>query len=777
MSLGERWTMWVWSGQPIDPSILHLHGHDGSVRAIAREVYHRLAARLASISVYKRQWGVILVAVFIAFIGLGAPGSGMSADARFASGCGVFLLGMLGGALMLPLLMKGVCGKGGDEARQVVERIFIRRYGADAPDDLKDPWRHGWLTSDGRPVAAEISEADARSTPLQQRANWWAVSLIAFSASLASVAGWGFSGSVVAFGAVILKFMMDQNPAAMREAELRLAEAVEGSAFVAAGAKPWARRIEAAREKQIENATKDKSPLFFLGETTGVLAARGDLLAPSAGLPFALSLRDLQMHLLVFGGTGSGKTTGVLKPLIYQAAGRDKLGIVVMDGKGALPGELKRIKDNLKIITPGAVKISLVAGVEPGLVVDTLVEILGSQAKDRFWVDSAAGLMRHAAVLASAVAGGDWTLMQAVQIAMREDAAKKAVESLKSNIGDDSPELAEAIAYLTGEFPKQDEKMRSGIIAQARSWVTALTAHPDILTWANTPPSKNEVDICGALQGERIGLLVPAHRYGAAGAVVSALLKARLYAKLKDRADNSDWEQSGETPVMLIVDEAQEVATADDASMLAIGRSLGLAMVAATQTVEGVVARLGEQQAQKWLSIFGGLVVLAGRSRKTDELVSARLGSAWLLRTEQVHGTPVRDAIHANVLAGPLAASMTQPFFAAHLGTGGENLAKAAVARATQGVAIAFKKAWNGEQPQNPPDTKLGVSPLLDPGEASALLAEPDTALVVATRGRVIRRDVVVLAPAYDGAPPGSPRKASGEVLGLDPIRVDLCPS
>ena len=73
--------------------------------------------------------------------------------------------------------------------------------------------------------------------------------------------------------------------------------------------------------------------------------------------------------------------------------------------------------------------------------------------------------------------------------------------------------------------------------------------------------------------------------------------------------------------------------------------------------------------------------------------------------------------------------------------------------------------------------TKLGVSPLLDPGEASALLAEPDTALVVATRGRVIRRDVVVLAPAYDGAPPGSPRKASGEVLDLDPILTDLGPS
>ena len=777
MNLMQRWTLWVWSGQPIDPSILSLTGHDGSTEAIARQVYHRLAGRLAAITVYQRQWGVVFVALFLGFGGLGNPAGNMEAGARIASGGGVFALAMLGGAMLIPFLMRGVCGKGGDEARQVVERIFVRSYADATPDDLKDPWRHGWLTADGRPVAAEISEADARATPLQDRAFWWFWALATMAVGLGSWAGWGATGSMVVFGLVIAKFVFDQNPAAMREAELRLAEGVEGNAFVAAGAKPWARRIEAARERQIKHAIDDKSPLFCLGATTGVLASRGDTLAPSADLPFALSLRDLQMHLLVFGGTGSGKTTGVLKPLVYQAAGMADLGIVIMDGKGALPGELVRLGDGLKIITPGKMKISLVAGVEPGQVVDTLVEILGSQSHDRFWTDSAAGLLRHAAILAHAVGKGEWTLMQAVELAVREGAAKKAVESLETEIGEDSGELSEAIAYLVDEFPKQDERLRTGIIAQARSWISALTSHPDILAWANTPPSKSQLDIADALKGERIGLLVPAHRYGVAGAVVSALLKARLYSKLKDRADNPQWAEQGGTPLMLVVDEAQEVATADDASMLAIGRSLGLAMIAATQTVEGVVARLDEKQAEKWLSIFGGLVALGGRSRKTDELVAQRIGSAWMLRTEQVNGTPVRDAIHANVLAGPLAASMTQPFFGAHMGLGNKSLAKSMVARATQGVAIGFKRAWNGEQPQNPAQVKLGVAPLLDAGEVSALLAEPDTALAVATRGRVVRRDVIVLAPAYDGAPPGSPRKPLSDGLDLDPSPEPLRPS
>jgi len=131
-------------------------------------------------------------------------------------------------------------------------------------------------------------------------------------------------------------------------------------------------------------------------------------------------------------------------------------------------------------------------------------------------------------------------------------------------------------------------------------------------------------------------------------------------------------------------------------------------------------------------------------------LLCARIGSAWLMRTEQVNGTPVRDAIHASVLVGPLAASMTQPFFGSHMGKGGKKWAQAMVSRATQGVAIALNKAFRGEQPQNPAQVKLGVMPLLDPAEVSSLLAQPDSALVVATRARVVRRDVVMLSPQYD---------------------------
>jgi len=44
----------------------------------------------------------------------------------------------------------------------------------------------------------------------------------------------------------------------------------------------------------------------------------------------------------------------------------------------------------------------------------------------------------------------------------------------------------------------------------------------------------------------------------------------------------------------------------------------------------------------------------------------------------------------------------------------------------------------------------LGPGHLVEPAEVQTLLAEPNTALAIVSRARVIRRDVVVLAPAYD---------------------------
>jgi hypothetical protein len=131
-----------------------------------------------------------------------------------------------------------------------------------------------------------------------------------------------------------------------------------------------------------------------------------------------------------------------------------------------------------------------------------------------------------------------------------------------------------------------------------------------------TRARKNGVDLTGVLKGKRIGILAPAHRYGEAGPVVMALLKARIFAAIRDRADMAE----GETPVVLLMDEAQAVTTKQDALILGIARSLNLAIVASTQTVERIEARLGSMEAAQFLTLFGSVIALqngsARRSRR-----------------------------------------------------------------------------------------------------------------------------------------------------------------
>ena len=75
-------------------------------------------------------------------------------------------------------------------------------------------------------------------------------------------------------------------------------------------------RHSIARDQQAKDALKDRSPFVQLGTSKGVLTQQMDGYAPDAGLPFGLTVKDLSTHALVVGPTGSGKTSGVLRPLI-----------------------------------------------------------------------------------------------------------------------------------------------------------------------------------------------------------------------------------------------------------------------------------------------------------------------------------------------------------------------------------------------------------------------------------------------------------------------------
>jgi TraM recognition site of TraD and TraG/Type IV secretion-system coupling protein DNA-binding domain len=549
--------------------------------------------------------------------------------------------------------------------------------------------------------------------------------------------------SLIAF----LKWWMDENPAETRAKELEQAESAEGTTYVAAGGKPWGIIPEAARQQQIANALRDTSPVVTLGTTTGLFAARGDFYAPNEGLPLSLSFQDLQTHLLVFGGTGSGKTSGILRPIARQFGQHDGIGMVIMDGKGSLPAELRDLP-SMQLIDPAHHRVSLVAGLSPNIIVDTLVQILqgGEESgKDPFFVNNASSLLRRALILmqAASVSNPDyWTLMNAVRFASSEAYRETVLLDIPDAVVRQDPMIQEAFTFYMQSWPETEPKTQSNILATLRSWVSTITAERDLLEWAETPPhAETGIDLMACLRGGKIGFCLPSHRYGQAGAVVTALLKARLYAQLKARTETGI--PDGETSVLFLIDEAQEVATNEDATMLAIGRSLGLAVVAATQGIEGINAQLGETVAAKWLSIYRNVMALASRSTSTDAFVAQRAGSSWQASLERVKGLTIRNTLAVNACTGAIAASRRQPHIAGVI----EEVDLSASFLQRKIAEIAKGVLPNAKDQV---EVKVGIRPILEAEELQNLLAEPDTAIALVNRGRVHRRDVIRLHPVYN---------------------------
>jgi hypothetical protein len=711
------------------------------------------------------------------------------------------------------------------EAKEIVKRVYLRDLkginvpidlGTDHYQDLQDVWRHGWLTSQGRPVSSEISVGDFSSDDLRKRADGWTVPNILLSLSVYNFGGaffafiflvivvlfltktnkdksnlkfknleilfnkkslnntnnryialsllvvaaiilTGFSFillfSLVAIAPIIffalIKFNSYKNPLLVRAFELQLQVPVDASTFIMAGGYPWAKISEEARIRQYRDAVNDISPIFNLGVAEGFLAARNDLYAPSGGMDLNLSFKDLTRHLLVLGGIGSGKTAGVLRPLAKKACEYENIGLVVLDGKGSLPGELANLP-NMVVIDPRISKVSLVKGLSPSNLADTISDVVGANTNkgDQFFTDSARDLLRKAAILAQAAGNDYWTLDSISRIALdsystpynaeededsgREtqlahvsDYLREVLDALGSIYGDTpDPVVDDAVGFFLFDWVQTEEKVKSNILATLRSWLNTLTSHPDLVKWSRTKDDEEDADITLPLSGGKLGILIPDYSYGRGGAVVTALLKARLYERIKQRAEGGN--NNNEKPVLFIIDEAQEVATKDDATILAIGRSLNVAVVAATQTIEGVTEKLSEVTAKKWFGIFGSLVALRGRSRQTDEFIANFVGETWRPIIDTAQGISTTQNIEALSVIGVKAAALNQ-----------DSLRKINPKK----IAVKNQKEFG----LSALSSKIAITRLLEAGELSDLLAVPGTALAAVTRAGVTRRDIIRL--------------------------------
>lgn len=694
------------------------------------------------------------------------------------------------------------------EACRTINIAFLRQLPnlKNIPSDLADNYRHTWFGEDGLPVSVHVTKGDLTHKEHERVGQRWSVNTLAvglaltsfpsivlgaaviaicarpdllqrlsvknflsnppkakglfLKMSLAAAAGFGLPWNMLAVGYIGLvkagRWLLqhaafNMSPLRLRAVELDGSGALESMVYTHVGGQKYTQGKNEARQQQIEDASRDNSPLFYLGESSGLMAERGNMFAPSEGLPFILSLNDLRRHLLIFGGTGSGKTHGLLRPMINQALEQPDLGVLILDGKGSLPAEYEGIKDVI-LVTPKNSVISLVSGLTPALLVDTLADIYqpdaASDASATYWINQGTMLMTKAATLCHFVGGDYWTLTAVVKATTIKDYRDEVIELIKEKVDGDVDNIPtyvmEAINYFITEWDtKKDEKYVSNTIESARAFVNEFQKYPELKPWMDAAAGGDSIDITSVLTGSRIAVNIPEYEYFRAGAGIVALLKSRVYAGIRARAakDESEWLADGQKPVLMVIDEAQDVVTKEDTAMLPIVRSLGLAVVAATQTIEGIEARLKKEMANKWVGVFSSFALLKNSSHATYEWVSRKLGGCA--------GSIPRDVVgmgtHQMIKMEMVQTNLMEELGINILGDGKNRsfLTSAAQAKFEGQNERAFKR-YNADGVTS----NIGTFEMINPSDMQDVIRKKMTAFVVADRANALRVDLINLCPS-----------------------------
>lgn len=413
---------------------------------------------------------------------------------------------------------------------------------------------------------------------------------------------------------------------------------------------PKTKIIPAKLTQQID-AKNDSSQLITIGITTGTLSSLGDYFAPDGNKEIKLSVNDLTTHFFGFGSTGTGKTSGLLRPIISQLINSDdsnvktdidfdkrKYGIMIADGKGQLALDFTKVLD--VIIHPDYIeKFNVIEGLAPEILADTLLKLNeGEKASDPFWSKSARDMIYYSAVILNVyleLGLRKVTLSDLVDVMsliatkpdVDEESGKvsheiKDVMARHKDYAEDGTIVNDAIKYFRDFQVNNADDTRNSIFAVARSWLAPFFQSAKLRKWAECDSS--DFNFEALLSGLRLGLLLPENEFGAAGLISTALLKSRLYKLIQNRGDSRNGKENKQ--VFLVIDEAQKVIDDQDLAILPIARSLKLSCIYATQNIEGIVAKFNEQAALQLLDSFGSILSYRS-SPATLKYFQERIGS------------------------------------------------------------------------------------------------------------------------------------------------------
>lgn len=422
---------------------------------------------------------------------------------------------------------------------------------------------------------------------------------------------------------------------------------------------PDAEIRERNRKAQAESALADMvptpdgkgmrpAPLCILGVDTGwVRRETNNALSADEGAPVGLSLgEDLSKHLFVFGGTGSGKTSGVLKPIAKAWAENQMGGGIYIDAKaGALAVELLQAGLIDKVVYPKdltALKVNLTASMNPVFFAKAMGDVFAGESDSvwdkaaRIYVMAACALVQFAAEKGVPKVKLTFEYLDRFRsnTAERERVLNILKDKYKEEILADSALRSNFTQWATS-YPGLPNETRGSVDFTLDTYFKEIVSNDGISSSISGEGEDIAEMVC---KGKRIGLVL-SEQDGMGGVVALALIKAAIFAKLKARAQNPNWRAEGGKDVLFMVDECASLIGELDSHAASVLRSLGARMVYACQSYSQVVHKLGSNDAANaFLGNFKSILTLSaegagdiGAMTGTYAYVSERMSNIYRL--------------------------------------------------------------------------------------------------------------------------------------------------
>jgi type IV secretory pathway TraG/TraD family ATPase VirD4 len=421
-----------------------------------------------------------------------------------------------------------------------------------------------------------------------------------------------------------------QQLAFLTNAQLYLAYWLGGTAFVV-GSLAIAAAIDGSNRRRLRGrvvpkilVTEGQPAPFMLtvGKSTGKLLQLGHGAAIAVRQTVRLVDDEASQNILVLGGTGSGKTTAEIQPLVDQCFRQD-CGVLAFDVKGDFERAFRwlaaRAGRTVTTIGMAGKPLNLLGGLSAEIAASFIKSALllaGNTSSDAtFWNELATELSRNVLGVLSYLPK-HYTLSGLYKYIFNpgfhdeiEGAINEVYERLTHAANDPARTEADRSAaeadrlrlqryadYESSVFESFDEKVKSGVKAQL-SQILSLFTLPE-LEAAFCNPAVDSVRLEDLIDGAALVLNLPIQRYGLAAKTVYTFVKLRFFQVMERRRIEPQWNQTRR--VVFVCDEYQAVVSIardamSDLTFWDKSRASKCVGIISAQGVESFRAAIGSQ--------------------------------------------------------------------------------------------------------------------------------------------------------------------------------------